>query len=143
MSEKAPAILHIEDDHVDKMVIERVIRRLNVSSHLYHAQNGEDALSMLRGQNGYAIPDPMPRVILLDINMPKMNGFEFLKELRADEKLKAISIYILTTSNDENDKTEAYSYNVAGYILKPVDLASFENTFKILSDYWRICEWPA
>lgn len=141
MSQKAPAILHIEDDHVDKMVIERVLKKLNVASHIYHAENGEEALDLLRGENGHSLPDPMPRIILLDINMPRMNGLEFLKELRADEKLKPISVYIMSTSSDEHDKKEAFFYNVAGYILKPVDINQFETTFKILSDFWKICEW--
>lgn len=142
MSEKMISILHIEDDQVDKMVIDRVIKRLNITNFLVHAPNGEDALDLLRGLNGKSKPDPMPNVILLDINMPKMNGLEFLKELRSDDTIKSISVFVLTTSNDDADRKEAYEYNIAGYILKPVDITEFESTFQTLANFWKICEWP-
>ncbi len=142
MSDTPVTILHIEDDQVDKMVIDRVIKKLNITNQLLHAPNGEDALDLLRGTNGKTKPDPMPNVILLDINMPKMNGLEFLKELRADDNIKSISVIVLTTSNDDSDRKEAYQYNIAGYILKPVDINQFETTFQILSNFWKICEWP-
>lgn len=142
MSERSLTILHIEDDHVDKMVIERVIKRLNITNNILHASNGEEALELLRGENGKNIPDPLPNVILLDINMPRMNGLEFLKELREDEKLRSISVFVMTTSNDDADRVEAYRLNVAGYILKPVDINQFETTFQILANFWKICEWP-
>ncbi len=142
MSENRISILHVEDDQVDKMVIDRVIKRLNITNQLLHAPNGEEALDILRGTNGKTKPDPMPNVILLDINMPKMNGLEFLKELRADESLRSLSVFVLTTSNDDSDRQEAYSYNIAGYILKPVDINQFESTFQVLSNFWKICEWP-
>mgnify|MGYP000331829078 CR=1 FL=1 len=141
MSDTPLAILHIEDDQVDRMVIQRVIKKLNITNNLMHATNGEEALEMLRGENGHVKPEIMPNVILLDINMPKMNGLEFLKALRADEALKSISVFIMTTSNDEADRAEAYRNNVAGYILKPVDIGQFESTFQILVNFWRICEW--
>lgn len=142
MSENPITILHVEDDQVDKMVIDRVIKRLNITNQIQHAPNGEDALDYLRGTNGKMKMDPMPNVILLDINMPKMNGLEFLKELRSDETIRSISVFVLTTSNDDADREEAYKYNVAGYILKPVDINQFENTFQVLSNFWKICEWP-
>jgi CheY-like chemotaxis protein len=142
MADKQLSILHIEDDHVDQMVVERVLKRLNIANPLYHAQNGEEALDMLRGENGQTKLDPMPQLILLDINMPRMNGIEFLKELRSDDRIRHISVLIMTTSNDDEDRKEAYYYNVTGYVLKPVDITQFEATFKILADYWRLCEQP-
>jgi CheY-like chemotaxis protein len=142
MGEKKLAILHIEDDHVDRMVVERVIKKLNITDHLFHAANGEEALDLLRGGNGGITPETLPQVIILDINMPRMNGLEFLRELRQDEKLKHLSVFIMTTSNDDDDRAEAYELNIAGYILKPVDINQFESTFKILSDFWKLCEWP-
>ncbi len=142
MGEKQLAILHIEDDQVDRMVVERVIKRLNIASHLYHAPNGEEALDLLRGENGQKKPDPMPQVVLVDINMPRLNGIEFLKELREDNDLKHLNVFVVTTSNDDEDKKQAYFYNAAGYILKPVDINQFESTFKILADFWKLCERP-
>ena len=142
MAEKQISILHIEDDHVDRMVVEKVIKKLDITDHLYQANNGEDALNLLRGENGKEKPLLFPSIILLDINMPKMNGLEFLKALRADDNLKWISVFIISTSNDDIDKKEAYDLNVSGYILKPVDLLQFEATFKILGDFWKLCEQP-
>ena len=81
-------------------------------------------------------------LILLDINMPRMNGLEFLAELRKDASLKHLSVYMVTTSNDEADVKGAHEFNVAGYILMPVDIQQFENTFRILGSYWQICEFP-
>lgn len=142
MGDKKLSILHIEDDHVDRMVVERVIKKLDITDRIYHASNGEEALDLLRGENGQTAPEELPQVILLDINMPRMNGLEFLKELRADEKLKHLSVFVMTTSNDDDDRFEAYQHNVAGYILKPVDISLFDSTFKVLSDFWKLCEWP-
>ena len=93
MSEQTITILHVEDDQVDKMVIERVIKRLNLTNNLLHASNGEEALDVLRGTNGKEKLEKLPQVILLDINMPKMNGLEFLKELRSDPSINFISVF--------------------------------------------------
>ena len=142
MGEKKITLLHIEDDSVDKMVVERVLKKMDIISVVHHAENGEDAINKLKGLNGEEKLSPTPQVILLDINMPKMNGLEFLKELRSDPELKHISVYMVTTSNDESDVAGAYEYNVAGYILKPVDIAHFEGTFKLITDFWRLCEFP-
>jgi len=142
MNSKPFSILHIDDDQVDKMVIEKVIRKLGITTHLFHAGDGEEALDLLRGTNGKTAPDPMPDIIITDINMPRMNGLEFLKALREDPKLRHMSVIIMTTSNDDVDRREAYSYNVAGYVIKPVDIQQFENTFQILHAYWKLCEWP-
>lgn len=142
MSETPLSILHIDDDQVDKMVIERVIKRLNITNQLLHAPNGEDALQLLSGENGKTKPERLPNIILLDVNMPKMNGLEFLRALRADPALRHISVFIMTTSNDDADRAEAYRYNIAGYILKPVDITQFESTFQILASFWKINEWP-
>lgn len=142
MSEQTLTILHVEDDQVDKMVIERVIKRLKLTNNLLHASNGEEALDVLRGTNGKEKLEHLPQVILLDINMPKMNGLEFLKELRSDPSISSISVFVLTTSNDDFDRKEAYEYNVAGYFVKPVDISQFESTFQTLSDFWKICVWP-
>lgn len=142
MSEKQIHLLHIEDDGVDKMVVERVLKKLKIVTSLHHAQNGEEALDKLRGANGQEKLSPFPQIILLDLNMPRMNGIEFLKELRADAALKHLSVYIVTTSNDDHDRMDAYQSNVAGYILKPVDISQFENTFRVLGEFWMLCEFP-
>src|SRR5688572_22590995 len=106
-------ILLVDDDDVDIMTLQRAFKKNNISNPLHVAHNGIEALDKLRGTNGVDKITPTPRVILLDINMPQMNGLEFLKELRADNNLHTISVFVLTTSNDDKDRIEAYNYNVA------------------------------
>lgn len=129
------SILHIEDDIVDTMVVERILKKKNLVSELFNAKNGVEALDLLKGKNGKKVN---PEIILLDLNMPKMNGLEFLKELRADADLKSIKVFVLTTSDDENDKKTAYKYNVSGYIIKPINATEFENLFDVLRDFWEL-----
>jgi CheY-like chemotaxis protein len=142
MGVKKVTLLHIEDDNVDKMVVGRVLSKMDVVNLVHHASNGEEALNKLKGENGEELLSPFPNIILLDINMPKMNGIEFLKELRSDENLKHLSVYMVTTSNDDEDVKGAYEFNVAGYIIKPVDIAHFVKTFKLVTDFWKLCEFP-
>jgi len=141
MSATSLTILHVEDDQVDRMVIQRVIKKLGITDQITQATNGEEALQILRGSLSTSTTGDLPHLVLLDINMPKMNGLEFLKELRADPQLRHISVFMMTTSNDDSDRTEAYRYNVAGYIVKPVDIQQFESTFQTLGGFWRINEW--
>lgn len=142
MEDKLLNILLIEDDSVDVMNVQRAFKKNNITNPLHIAFNGVEALNMLRGTNGKPKLNPMPRVILLDINMPKMNGLEFLRELRNDPELRSISVFVMTTSNDDQDKIEAYSLNVAGYILKPLSFEKFVNAVCILNSYWKLCEQP-
>jgi CheY-like chemotaxis protein len=114
----------------------------NITNPLHIAFNGVEALNMLRGSNGKPKLNPSPRIILLDINMPKMNGLEFLRELRNDDDLKSVSVFVMTTSNDDQDKIEAYNLNVAGYILKPLSFEKFVNAVAVLNSYWKLCEQP-
>ncbi|MEP7264192.1 MAG: response regulator [Bacteroidota bacterium] len=140
MAEKQIHLLHIEDDSVDRMVVNKVLKKFSEITSNYHAQNGEEALDMLRGTNGHATLNPFPNVILLDVNMPRISGLEFLQELRSDEKLRHLMAFVFTTSNDDSDRQIAHRYNVAGYIIKPVDITLFESTFKTLVDYWKLIE---
>ncbi len=142
MEDKLLNILLIEDDSVDVMNVQRAFKKNNITNPLHIAFNGVEALNMLRGTNGKPKLNPMPRIILLDINMPKMNGLEFLRELRHDPELRSISVFVMTTSNDDQDKIEAYSLNVAGYILKPLSFEKFVNAVCILNSYWKLCEQP-
>lgn len=142
MSEKLVNILLVEDDEVDVMNVQRAFKKNNILNPLNIAHNGVEALDKLRGTNGEVKIDPLPRIILLDINMPKMNGLEFLKELRADPVLHNISVFIMTTSNDDKDRFEAYNYNVAGYVVKPITFESFVSAVSILNNFWQLCEQP-
>lgn len=136
-------ILLVEDDEVDVMNVKRAFKKYKITNPLYVAGNGIEALSMLRCQ-----PDQPPKVpksrrlILLDLNMPKMNGLEFLHELRSDPELKATPVIVLSTSDEDKDRVEAYNLNVAGYILKPVTFINFAEVMITLNKYWALCEMP-
>ncbi len=136
--DKNLSVMLVEDDEVDIMNLQRAFKKNNLQNPLYIANNGLEALAMLRGEGQEAIT-PTPRVILLDVNMPKMGGIEFLRELRADPNLQSISVFILTTSNEDCDKLAAYDLNVAGYIIKPISFDSFVEAIAKLEAYWRLC----
>lgn len=131
-------ILLVEDDQIDQMNVKRAFERNKIVNPLYIAENGLEALDMLRDGR---VPHER-RLILLDLNMPKMNGIEFLKSLRADEALSATPVVVLTTSNDEQDKVDAYDLNVAGYLLKPVTFTNFVELTAALNKYWTLVEMP-
>ncbi|MGI4787811.1 MAG: response regulator [Janthinobacterium lividum] len=143
MAEKILNILLVEDDELDIMNVRRAFKKNNILNPLFVAGNGLEALDMLRGvgENMPEVPAKR-RIILLDLNMPKMNGIEFLHELRADPALSLIPVIILTTSDEDRDKVEAYQLSVAGYILKPVTLAHFIETMATLNKYWLLSEIP-
>jgi CheY-like chemotaxis protein len=131
-------ILLVEDDEVDVMNVRRAFKKNNIGNPLWVAGNGVDALALLRGTE---IPRDR-RLVLLDLNMPRMNGIEFLRELRADPELGLTPVVVLTTSDDERDRVDAYNLNVAGYILKPVTFVSFVEAMATLNKYWTLVEMP-
>jgi len=142
VSQQLVNILLVEDDSVDRMNVERAFKKNNVVNPLHFAQDGQEAFEMLKGINNMQKLNPMPKIMLLDINMPRMNGLELLKEIRNDDELRRISVFVLTTSNDDKDKLEAFNNNVAGYILKPLSFASFVSAVSVLNNYWQLCEMP-
>lgn len=142
MEDKLVNILLVEDDSVDVMNVQRAFKKNNIQNPLYLAKNGLEGLAMLRGTDGQEMIRPRPQIILLDLNMPQMNGLEFLKELRNDPELKSISVFVMTTSKDDRDRFEAYNLNVAGYIIKPVSFEKFVEAVSILDSYWKLCEQP-
>jgi CheY-like chemotaxis protein len=143
MEEREINVLLVEDDEVDVMNVKRAFTRNRITNPLYVANNGLEALAMLRGESTtkQALPDSR-RIVLLDINMPKMNGIEFLQELRQDPELSAIPVVVLTTSDEDQDRIRAYRLNVAGYILKPVTFTNFAEVMAALNKYWTLCEIP-
>ena len=129
----------MEDDDVDILNVKRSLRKLNLLNPIHTACDGLEALDLLRGTDTIP-PIPSPTLILLDINMPRMNGLEFLREIRSDQKLQHLSVVVLTTSDEERDIVEAYNFHVAGYILKPVQPEKFFETIVAMEHYWRLCE---
>lgn len=131
------SVLLVEDDAIDMMTVRRAFRDLKLTNPLAHATNGEEALDYLRNEE-----NRRPCVILLDLNMPKMNGVEFMKAVKADAILKRIPIVVLTTSRDDRDIVESYKLSAAGYIVKPVDYKKFVEAIRTIDVYWTISELP-
>ena len=138
ITEKVLNILLVEDDDVDVMNVRRAFQKNRIANPLFVAGDGHAALDMLRSGE---IPQGR-RMILLDLNMPRMSGLEFLREVRKDTALRHIPVVVLTTSNDERDKIEAYNLNVAGYLLKPVTFMNFVELMAALNKYWTLVELP-
>jgi CheY-like chemotaxis protein len=130
-------ILLVDDDDVDVMNVQRAFEKSRFTNPIHVAGNGIEALEKLR--DGSVGPR---RLVLLDLNMPRMNGIELLRELRSDPVLQPTCVVVLTTSDDERDKVEAYKLNVAGYLVKPVTFASFVEAMVALGKYWTLVEMP-
>lgn len=138
MSDEQIQIMLIEDDEVDVLTVRRALQQTRITNPLYTASDGEDALEKLRSGEV-----PLDRLLLLlDLNMPRMSGIEMLQSLRKDPDLKHLPVVVLTTSDDERDKIEAYNLNVAGFIVKPVTFADFAEAMATLGRYWTLVELP-
>jgi CheY-like chemotaxis protein len=135
MSGNDDVILLVEDDRVDIMTVQRAMKKIDVSNPLYIARTGVEALGMLRG-DGYPRIEPMPSLILLDLNLPKMGGIEFLKELRADPALRTLQVIVLTSSNEPGDRAAAFEYEVDDYIVKPHSFDDFASAMSIILADW-------
>lgn len=131
-------ILLVEDDTVDVMTVKRALKDLQVTSELVSTGDGEEALAYLRDDG-----NAKPCVILLDLNMPKMNGTEFLRIAKADEALRRIPIIVLTTSNSEQDISKCFELGAAGYMVKSVDYKKFMEIIKMIDLYWTLSKLPS
>ena len=136
MKSKKP-ILVVEDDRVDAMTVKRSLKELNITNHVEIAGNGEEALAYLRNPQ-----QEKPCIILLDLNMPRMSGIEFLRIIKHDNAFKWIPVVILTTSRDDQDKIESFNLGVAGYMSKPVDYWQCVEDVKTINLYWTLSEMP-
>ena len=132
--QQALQILLIEDDTIEIMKFNRVLASLESKHRITEVNNGEDALELLEKS------EKLPDLILLDLNMPKMNGIEFLTALKTNAVLKFIPTVILTTSNNHRDMIECYKIGIAGYILKPLKYEEYRSKIKALLDYWSLNE---
>ena len=119
-----PSILLAEDDQMDVMNVQRELRRQNIDVPLIHARNGREALKMLRGEGGEPQID-LPSVVMLDINMPRMNRLELLEVLRSDPEFVGLNVFIMTTSDLDTDRLKAQQLAVSGYIIKPLSFDTF------------------
>ena len=136
---KQVTILLVDDDDVDYMAVQRSMKQLRLLNPLVRARDGLEALSILTHTN--AIKGSY--LILLDLNMPRMNGFEFLEHIRSDPTLSSSVVFMLTTSSTDEDRMRAYRHHVAGYLVKTDIKDGFHNIFNMLEGYWRIVELPS
>jgi CheY-like chemotaxis protein len=130
-------ILLVEDDQVDTMTVIRALKEIHVTNRLVHLENGEEAVSYLRDPES-----EKPCIILLDLNMPIMNGIEFLHVVKRDDNLRRIPVVVLTTSEEQQDKVNSFNMGVAGYMTKPVDYRQFVEVMRSIDAYWTISEMP-
>jgi CheY-like chemotaxis protein len=124
------SILLVEDDCVDVMAVKRVFRDLHVTNELVHAENGEEALRYLQDPGHEA-----PCLILLDLNMPKMGGLEFLQIVKADPGLQVIPVIVVTTSGEDQDKTRSFESGAAAYVIKCTTYGEFRERMRIIESY--------
>ena len=135
---KEITILLVEDDDVDAMAVERAFKKLKILKSIVRARDGLEALALLRDPTGIQ----RPYIVLLDINMPRMNGLEMLVELRRDVALSSAVVFVLTTSKSDEDQVAAYQQHVAGYIVKDQMADGFMAAMAMLDQYWRVVELP-
>ncbi len=128
-------ILLIEDDEVDAMTVRRALKDIRVTNPLVQAMHGEAGLAHLADA-----ANPKPCLILLDLNMPTMNGFEFLRVVKQHDRWRRIPVVVLTTSHEEQDKLASFDWSVAGYMTKPVDYLKFVEAMRTIDAYWTLCE---
>lgn len=138
---KSVKFLLVDDDEIDVMAIQRAFRKLRLANEIVVARDGLEALDILRGENGQDRLEP-PYLILLDLNMPRMNGLEFLDAMRKDPDLKSSLVFVLTTSTADQDRVAAYDKHVAGYIVKARTESSFTEALEMIDHYWRVIEFP-
>ncbi len=131
------SILLVEDDRVDIMTVKRALKDLKITNPLNITRNGEEALAFLQDER-----NQRPSIILLDLNMPRMNGLEFLKIIKQDKTLRRIPVIVLTTSEEEQDRIESFDLSIAGYMIKPVDYLKFVEIMKTIHLYWTLSKLP-
>ena len=135
--QKLNPILLVEDDLVDAMTFKRALGDLHIKNPVIHALNGEEALDYLQDES-----NELPCFIFLDLNMPRMNGIEFLQIEKANPRLKRIPVVVLTTSDNEKDVLDSFELSVAGYMLKPADYRTFVDAIRTVNLYWNMSKLP-
>ena len=136
MKNNRPLLL-VEDDRIDAMTVQRAVKDLKITNPVKHVSNGVEGIEYLRNH-----VNQKPCIVLLDLNMPKMNGIEFLNLVKSDDDLKKIPVVVLTTSNADRDRSESFSLGIAGYMIKPVDYKRFVDVIREIEMYWSLSELP-
>ena len=131
-------ILLLEDDYVDRLTVKRAVKDIKITNPLVMVENGEEGIEYLKDAS-----NPEPCIILLDLNMPKMGGLEFLEVIKNEEALRHIPVIVLTTSHEDEDRLRSFNYSVAGYMVKPVDYKKFVEIMRTINLYWTLSEMPS
>jgi CheY-like chemotaxis protein len=136
--QKTRPILLVEDDQVDALTVKRILREVRIENHLEIVTDGEQALDYLRNAD-----NPRPAFILLDLNMPRMDGIECLQILKNDDNLKSLPVIVITTSKGRHDIEDCFRLGVAGYMVKPIDNQKFVEIVTVINRYWTLSEVPS
>lgn len=141
MSSAKTTFLVVDDNELDVEKITRGLKRLDIPNRIVSTSNGYEALDVLRGYEG-GQPLAMPYIVILDMNMPKMNGLEFLEALRSDASIAHAPVFVLTTSDRQEDIVAAYRFNICGYIVKPIKMSAMLEALATLNSFWNLSEYP-
>ncbi len=139
MSSDMITVLLVEDDDIDAEGMERAFKKLKISNPLVRARDGQEALDLLRANDNELVGKV---VVLLDLNMPRMNGLEFLEIVRSDQALTKLPVFVITSSENQFDIDSAYKSHVSGYIVKPIDRGQLSSLLEKLDAYWAIIKIP-
>jgi CheY-like chemotaxis protein len=145
MADMEKVILLVEDNPNDEALTLRALKKANIQNDIVVAHDGIEALDYLFATGAHAGRDPslMPEVVLLDIKLPKVDGLEVMRRIRADERTKLLPVVILTSSNEETDLVRGYTLGCNSYIRKPVDFGAFAEAVRQLGLYWLVLNEPA
>ncbi len=137
---KEVQILLVEDNESDAILTKRALNKVNLANNLVHLRDGAEALDYIFARGEYAERNPkeVPRVIFLDLKMPKVDGLEVLKEIKSDERTKIIPVVVMTSSQEESDLIASFKLGVNSYVVKPVDFGKFSETIVQLGLYWMV-----
>ena len=143
-TENLAEILLVEDNPRDAELVLRTLRKRNLANHVIHVKDGAEALDFIFAEGTFAYRDILhfPKVVLLDLKLPKLNGLEVLKKLKGDDRTRAIPVVMMTSSREESDMVASYHLGVNSYIVKPVDFASFSQAVADLGCYWLLLNEP-
>jgi len=131
------SVLLVDDDQICRLGVKRALRKCQLANRVYEAHDGCEALDLLRGANGQK-QVPRPITVILDLNMPRMNGFEFLDEIRDDADLSTTNVFVITTSSSVDDIHQCYARHVCGYVTKSGHGDSFGALARMLREFWQV-----
>lgn len=144
MNDKTFVVLMAEDDEHDIIATKRAWKASRVVNPLHIVNNGEECLDYLMRRGAYADPasSPCPGILLLDLNMPRMDGLETLQHIRNNEQFRSLPVVMLTTSQAEEDRVRSYELGANAYIVKPIGFENFSESIRTISLFWKLVELP-